>query len=165
MYGRGGGVSGRGAILRMLQESSDETSSNNDTQIGQSTCDSGIGSGRSVGLSAGRGRLLLETTDDCDNSAKVVSSSRSGSSFISEETSGDATSFQQKPMSGRGSILQFLKEEAAISRQNLPVTPIVEKADDSVREHLEEMKIETDKEPVIRRGTKGLFKVFVYSAL
>lgn len=162
----GRGVSGRGAILRMLQESndvtSDEASSNNDTQVGQmgtiNTSDSGLGLSRSVG----RGRFLLDTTDEGDNSAKVVSSSRSGSSCPSEETSGNGSFFQPKPTSGRGSILQLLKQELSESSKNIFVTTeTVEETVESVTEHFEEMKVETEMEPVIRRGTKGWYLFLV----
>lgn len=150
MSGRGG-VSGRGAILRMLQDSdgNETVSSSDTTQIGQATTsDSGLGSSRS----AGRGRFLFDTTDDADGSAKALSTSKSGSSFISEGTSGDV-SFLPKPTSGRGKLLQLLKDETTVS---FPARHTEEKVEQAT-EQVEALKIETEMEPVIRRGTKGLY--------
>lgn len=147
---RGGGVSGRGAILRMLEADDNETLSSGDTtQIGQITSDSGLGTTRSVG----RGRIVFDTTDDADDSAKALSISRSGSSMISDGTSGDGLKLQQKPTSGRGKILQAFRDEPTIS--SIPVSTKPEEKMDTVAEHVKSMKIDTEMEPVIRHGTKG----------
>lgn len=150
----GRGVSGRGAILRMMQ-GDDETLSSGDTSnpIGQITSDSGLGSNRS----AGRGRFLLDTTDVPDDSAKVFAISRSVSAL--SETASDDCLKLQKPTSGRGKILQFLRDEPTFASTNIPDDKIEQKLE-KVTEHAEAMKIE-DKEidvemvPVIRHGIKG----------
>lgn len=147
----GRGVSGRGAILRMLEESSEDASGSNDTQIGQGTFDSGLGTSRSVG----RGRFLFDTPDEGDNEAKGLSSKQSVCSSISEGTSGNGSSILTKSTSGRGKILQFLEEEAHVGSKNIALPLTIEKSVDTVAERFEEVKIETDSEPVIRRGTKG----------
>lgn len=127
----GRSVSGRGAaILRILQESSDDArSSNNDTKLGESTCS--LGSARSVG----RGKILLDAlTGFC----------------ISGDSSGIGSSLQT---SGRGKILLQCK--------NIMPTSVVEKTVEAVTESIKDMKIETEIEPVIRRGTKGMFHSLV----
>lgn len=165
MAGRGG--SGRGAYLRLLQDSSDESSRDIESKIIQSTLDSGLGT-----RSSGRGRIFLDdesqvgqntldsgvelcrsmgrgriVSDDVD-----VSIAHSGSSGNAQDVSAIESSFELKPTSGRGKILQLLKEEEQVK---VPVKVPLETTVESVTEELEKIEIEDEMEPVIRRGTKG----------
>ncbi|KAG4079836.1 hypothetical protein HA402_014967 [Bradysia odoriphaga] len=147
------GGSGRGAFLRSLQGSTDESSKDTDSHTKPSVLDSGLG----LSKCAGRGRFLLEKTDDSDNTPASATNtpSHDGSSSLSHATSGIEASFLPKPTSGRGKILQLLLEE---KQKTLSSNVCFEEAVESATEELEEMNIEaveTEQDPVIRRGTKG----------
>lgn len=183
MSGRGG--SGRGSFLRSLQGSTDEDSRDTDSQTRPSALDSGLG----LPGAKGRGRFLLERTDDSDNLPTSSNApSQDGSSLTratsaieacflpkfapgrgkffptssshdestsSHGTSGIEVSFLPKPI-GRGKIVQLLQEEKL---KSLASDVDFEETVESVTKEVEEMHVEvveTEQEPVIRRGTKGL---------
>ncbi len=144
MSGRGG--SGRGALLRLLAESLEESSTSGnsretDSHIGQSTLDSGLGL-----KPAGRGRLLL---DDTEISPSILSTT-AGQGPSSEGSSGIEATFLKRPTQGRGMMLNLLKEGTMVASRE-----ITEETIEPVTADFEEMKIESETEPVIRHGSKG----------
>lgn len=140
---------GRGRLLLGLIGDSDNQPSTSNTPSHEASSQeaSGVDSAFLLKLTSGRGRILQTSTN---------TPSQDENASLSHGTSGIEASFLPQPTSGRGRMMQLLQEG---NMRNVSSGVDFGDSVESVTQEVAEMNVqvvETEQEPVIRRGTRGL---------